>query len=157
MVALGIIGAIIWLLVWITTMSQPTYGVGAATVTDPALTVSLTNSQANLTASRYDTFESPRGTDYVVPAGQTLYITLLVGRPDTDATLNQIEIGYGDDGVANSITAPTTPVVVFAASWEATETDLPRFTNLTIPIPAGKYPYLWANQSSNVQALGIAR
>src|SRR3990172_3860628 len=61
---------------------------------------------ANTTgANRYSTFESPGGSDYVVPANTTLVITRLVYQ---SASLGDvIAIGYGDDGVGDSASAPT--------------------------------------------------
>ena len=132
------------------------YKVGSAETRDPTELKSLVNSARGLTADRYDTFEAPRGTDYVVPAGKTLYITKLQGNGNIPtANIIVVWVGYGDDGVADSVTAPTnskTLSQIQAMQGNGYMMDL----DVWLPIPAGKYPWVSFNQATwNFQAYGI--
>ena len=119
--------------------------------------VALTNSQDILTADRYDSFESPRGTDYAVPAGKTFYLTALLGLPHvTGSTDEHFHIGYADDAVNDSVAAPTNPIIVCDWSWESTDSN-PIVLDLFCPIPAGKYPFVYSSGAGNFQATGTAR
>jgi hypothetical protein len=104
--------------------------------------VALVSSTTPVTGGRYDSLESPRGTDYQVPAGQTLYITNWIGTPQmASGSSFTLEIGYGDTAVNNSVAAPTTPIVVYAVSWRTA--DGPPVNRSTwIEVPAGKYPFV---------------
>lgn len=132
------------------------YKIGAVETRDPSLLRCLSNSQIQVTSERYDTLESPEGTDYQVPTGKTLYITKLqVGSGATSGTFFILDVGYGDDGVANSASAPTNRKVVYRTIYmqgAGLRGDLDVF----IPIPAGKYPYIYGNGSWwNIAAMGI--
>lgn len=88
---------------------------------------------------RYMTLESPVGTDYVVTAGYTLYMTFVIPNPSTAG--HGIVVGYGNDGVADGTSAPT--------GWvQLTERLYGSNTGVgwqvLIPIPAGKYPCIKA-------------
>lgn len=103
------------------------------------------------TVAYYDTFEE-RGTDYVVPAGKKFYITRVTYTGKYNA--GGIEIGYGDDGVANSASAPTTFVSLTGAnaaikSVFATEAHLPKQFDCWFEVPTGKYPCLHVNGAAD--------
>jgi len=119
--------------------------------------VALTNSQDTLTAARYDSYESPRGTDYVVPAGKTLYIVSFIGWPEIAPSTDEVfDIGYGDDAVNNSASPPTNAIVVCDITWEGVDSN-PVQTPLFCPIPAGKYPFVYSSGAGNFQATGTVR
>jgi hypothetical protein len=119
--------------------------------------VALTNSQDELGAGNFDSFESPRGTDYVVPAGETLYIVAFIGWPEVAQSADVVfAIGYGDDAVDNSASAPTNPIVVCVLTWESVDSD-PVQVALFCPIPAGKFPFVVSSGAGNVQATGTVR
>lgn len=132
------------------------YKVGGVETRDPTLLKCLNNSQKECNGSRYDTPEDPPGTDYVVPAGKTFYITKLQGVPlQTAGSAVLVEVGYGDDGVANSAATPTSPKGVWtivANQVNGLLLDL----DVWIPIPAGKYPYIFCQGTTwNVTVMGI--
>ena len=88
-----------------------------------------------LSTDYYMTFEYPIGTDFVVTAGYTLYMTKIIFYPD-GAGVGPI-IGYGDNGVASGAAAPTNWVqITQAIPGLATGQEYDIF----VPIPAGKYP-----------------
>lgn len=119
--------------------------------------VALTNSQDEITAGYYDSFESPRGTDYTVPAGDTLYVVSFIGLPEVASSADEVfVIGYGDTAVNNSVGAPTNAVVVCALTWEAVD-SVPAQVPLFCPIPAGKYPFIVSSGAGNFQATGMVR
>lgn len=120
-------------------------------------TVALTNSVSTVTANRYDTFESPRGTDYQVPSGQTLYINNLVGHHTTHGSAHaSVQIGYGSTGVSNSATAPADAVIVFSYTEHDHDVQVEPI-DVWIPIPAGMYPFLLVDQGAGYQATGVTR
>ena len=119
--------------------------------------VALVSSTRPVTATRYDSFESPRGTDYKVPAGTTLYITQLVGFPQSaTGTSEYVEVGYGDTAVGNSTDTPDATIVVFTTTWESIG-GTPVVLSVFIPIPTGKFPYARMNAVGSIQAVGIER
>ena len=130
------------------------YQIAGVGTRDPTDFIGLCNSQRYVVDGRFDTFESPQGTDYQVPAGKTLYIIFLAGTLDK-TTQHSLRIGYGDDGVANSASAPTNAVdvAVFAL---ALITGGPQERALWVKIPAGKYPWLRVDgEQWNYYAVGI--
>ena len=135
--------------------------VGTLETTDLTGLVALTNSQSDLTADRYDSYESPRGTDYQVPTGETLYITTLHGTADAAVVDLHIQVGYGDDAVNDAVGAPTNSVTVFEFTWrDAVDAGGGQSVPISvwIPIPADKYPWVRPlNVPMNIQATGIAQ
>lgn len=89
------------------------------------------------TVNHYMTFEQPVGTDFQVPAGNTLYITKI--QWINASASGGFYIYYGDDGVASGAPAPTNPVQLTWDYRDATANVLYDI-NVLIPIPAGKYP-----------------
>ena len=104
----------------------------------------LVSSVDTITAARYDTLENPRGTDHVVATGKKLYITeITLAHAIAAGTEVRVEIGYGDDGVGNSVAAPTANKVVWGAGSLVANGNPIQMKCLAI-IPAGKYPYIRA-------------
>ena len=101
-----------------------------------------------------DSFESPRGTDYQVPAGATTYIVQLEGVPATSTQDVSIQIGYGDTAVANATSAPDAAVIVYAITVDDGLLPAPR--EVLIPIPAGKYPFMLMDAAGNLCPSGLA-
>ena len=133
------------------------FTVGSLTEGNWTNMVALTNSQDEITAGYYDSFESPRGTDYTVPAGETLYVVSFIGLPEVAASADQVfVIGYGDSAVNNSAGAPTNAIVVCALTWETID-GVPAQVPLFCPIPAGKYPFVVSSGAGNFQATGTVR
>ena len=140
---------------WVGT--DDSFAVGGSTTRDPSDGVALVNSASPVTAGNYDTYESPRGTDYQVPTGQTLYITQLTGSPQVaTSTSETLTVGYGDTAVGDSTAAPDSAVVVFVTSWESVD-GAPARLDVFVPVPAGKYPFVLPSGASNVQATGLVR
>lgn len=132
------------------------YKIGSIETWDPTELKTLVTSQEDVTSGRYDTLESPRGTDYVVPAGKTLYIGKLQGGTGQASGANgRIEIGYGDDGVADSVSAPTNALVVYQIRHRTSDGLRPWDEDVWIPIPAGKYPYVRLGGAGNLTVVGI--
>jgi len=96
--------------------------------------------------SHYMTLETPVGTDYVVPADHTFYITKIFYIGGADGT--SILVGYGNDGVASGAAAPTTPVQLTQKLGYYTTATGEVEKEVAIPIPAGKYPYIQSVTSS---------
>jgi hypothetical protein len=96
-----------------------------------------------LTTGRYDSFDSPVGTSYAVPAGKTL---LIVGgdAPDESGSPALYSVGYGDTHVENSVSAPTNPVVI----TKFTVTEGARELALWAEIPSGKFPFVFFDGGS---------
>ena len=104
---------------------------------------------------KYDTFEFPEDTDYVVPGGKTLYIVKLTYTGD--AANGRIRVGYGDDAKDNDVAAPTN--AKFVSLWYGAPVAEQKYTeNCFIPVPAGKYPFIQgqtATLCTNIQAIEI--
>jgi len=91
-------------------------------------------------ANQYMTFEYPVGTDYVVTAGYTFYITKIdISGNALPPNACQALIGYGDDGVADGGDAPTN-FVRLTGAYEKQAAISTLSIDVLIPIPAGKYP-----------------
>ena len=87
-----------------------------------------------LAAGNYMTFEYPVGTDFVVTAGKTFYITMI------SLSRGSVLIGYGDDGVAAGAAAPTNWVQVSGELRCTPSIEGHASIPVLIAIPAGKYP-----------------
>lgn len=87
---------------------------------------------------RYMTFETPQGTDYTVAGSVTLYIGKIQVRGTAAATA--FEIGYGDDGVADGVAAPTNPVIISKIFYVLT-TNVEQEFNVVLEVPTGKLPF----------------
>lgn len=133
-------------------------GVALNSNRNAANTVTLTNQSGAVTASRYDTLESPQGTGYQVGSGKTLYINRWQGWPDTTGlTIVNIRIGYGDTVVHNSVSAPTNAITVYDATFPANSSPTGAPFPVFIPIPAGKYAWASINGAFNIQAVGVVQ
>lgn len=142
---------------WVFMEARPDYELGAVSFTDVSETVALVSSASPIAAGNYDSLDSPRGTDYQVPAGQTLYIAQLLGAPHTTAALDTtLSIGYGDTAVADSTSAPDALVIVFSTTYRAADGP-PLPVEVFVPVPAGKYPFVLTDRAIAVQAVGVAR
>ena len=150
-VAIAVVAFGVTVVLWI----QPRFEIAGATTRDPRDLVALVNSQATVQADRWDSFESPRGTDYQVPAGATTYIVQLEGVPATSTQDVSIQIGYGDTAVANATSAPDAAVIVYAITVDDGLLPAPR--EVLIPIPAGKYPFMLMDAAGNLQATGFEK
>jgi len=92
------------------------------------------------------TFEHPAGTDFSIGATKTGMITRVLYYGSVAGTW--VKIGYGDDGVAEGTTDPTTPVWLLGenAAGESplvvTTADVPYVSKVALEIPAGKFPFV---------------
>lgn len=132
------------------------YKLGAGESQQPGDFKCLTNSQQDIGSSRYDTLETPRGTDYQVPTGKTFWITKVIGgTTDGAAGVAGVAIGYGNSGVANSVAAPTNSFVM-AEIDHRFGGELLVNIDVLIPIPAGNYPWVQSrNAASNWTIFGM--
>ena len=119
--------------------------IGQNSIDNVKLMVSSATSENN-----YMTFESPVGTDYSVPAGYTLYMSKIVIR---SAAGGGYYLGYGDNGVANGVAAPTNWVQLTGSYSVANYGEFDTF----IAIPTGKYPCAKAAHvyGVSVTAIGV--
>ncbi len=85
----------------------------------------------------FDTLQFPLGTNYVVPALKSLYITAIAFYGDTTKT--KVRVLYGDDVVTASATPPTNPVYV-SPFYSELVSGQDHHHETFIEIPAGKYP-----------------
>jgi len=135
--------------------SNPVVTVNGIDTRDLGKIVALTNSQTDVTSGRYDSFESPRGTNYQVPAGQTLYLAHIEGQSGSVGGLETIRIGYSTETVDNQVASPAGAVTVMEFSLNSATTDAHR--DIFIPIPEGMYPWISMTGSGNLQATGFLR
>lgn len=138
----GLVGIVLVLLiVGFAATQQGKYQAGGVEVHSSNDIVALTSSTNTVDAGNYDTLESPRGTDYQVPAGTTFVVTLLTASGTGD-------IGYGDDAVSDSASPPTNAVTVctFIGSGE-----------VWCPIPSDKFPFVRVDTAGAVSAVGVER
>ena len=121
--------------------------------------ITLINSSTSTPVlGRYDSFDSPRSTNYTVPTGQSLYV-YAIGWTNATSTPLTLLFGYGDTKVQNSAAAPTNLVVQYSATGQAN--GEPMLLPLTVAIPAGKIPVVYiggtGNYPSDVMAYGVER
>lgn len=106
---------------------------------------SLVNSQREVPSARYDSLQSPGGGPYASPSGKSFLGVKLQGGIEASLAQNAVlEVGYADSPLANSATPPPNAVAVWRAAWRALPgvfLDL----DLLVPIPTGKYPYIYAS------------
>ena len=131
-------------------------GVTYAKRTTPVFRLLVGRLVGNAGGTRYMTFEVPSGTDYSVPASKVLNI-LKVWHVSDGANRSLI-LGYADDGVADGLVAPTTPIYLtgiagaVASAMFFKETANKTFKELVhISIPAGKFPFLSSGASTAVE------
>lgn len=123
---------------------------GAAVTDVPADVVCAS---AFLTAiNRYMTFEVPCGTDYVVPAGKTLRITLV--QFDYSGAWAKVRFGYGDDAVAEGAAAPSNPIFLTHGLMSLGTTARSE-AKCSYDVPAGKYPFLYATEVAGAGTMTI--
>ena len=106
---------------------------------------------------RYMTFESPSLTDYQVPTSKVFLGLKLVANAEATAN-SEIGLGYGDTGVADGTTAPTTPIYLIGEDpansrgtpYVCSTAWLPFEWLIYISVPAGKFPFLTRAALGNV-------
>lgn len=97
----------------------------------------LLNPTLNLGNGRYDSLDSPLGTDFIVPAGFEFHVT--DGDMPHDPPESVISFGWGDTHVENSIAAPTNSVIAFRITLDD---GSPHEFTMHVIVPAGKYPFV---------------
>lgn len=126
---------------WFARGAEGTVTIGSAEVSGERRSriVSLVATDAaGVTDGRYDTLQAPAGTDYQVPAGQTLITSSIDVGAGAAGVI--VEAGYGDDAVNNSAAAPTTSVSLYEQTLGIAG-GLAEL-NTYLEIPAGKFPWL---------------
>jgi len=108
----------------------------------------LVNLQADLaTGEEIMTLESPRGTDYSVPAGKKL---ILFHALYSAAGVTVLALGYGSDGVAAGGVLPSDPVGILGkgdvtsgqtSSLYVTTSSVPYSTDIFCEVPASQFPF----------------
>jgi hypothetical protein len=143
-------------LFWLQVGRVGSYSAGASLTTDRSGTLQLVNSASVITDGNYDTFESPRGTDFQVPTGQTLTIAAWLAGLQTTGADAALEIGHGSTAVSNSASPPTDPIIVFSIPYR-TSGGL-NGQPLLAEIPAGRYPFVRVTGADyGVSAVGMVR
>lgn len=129
----------------------PSYNVGPFQGVDPADLIILVQHFEGLAAAPYLTFHSTlsgtgtgsAGTDYSVPAGKQLIIGVIAMA--SSVATQSIVIGYGNNGVAEGVTAPTNAVGLNGQrTFMAVATNTTYQWTVTLKVPAGKFPYAHA-------------
>ena len=125
----------------ITRQADGTITLGSAEIPSSArarIVALIATDAGGITDGNYDTLQSPVGTNYAVPAAVTLFITgLTVGAGAAGVV---VELGYGDDAVNDSASAPSAAVVLYEQTLGAAQAlaELDVFGQ----VPAGKLPYM---------------
>jgi hypothetical protein len=129
---------------------------GAMVVRDLDSIVTLTSSVNSITDNYYDTYQTPRGTDYLVPAGKKLYVTHLEGNVIKGAGNERIMLGYSTATVSNSASAPTGAVIMVNFTFEESDVNTKRHA-VTFVVPGGFYPFIHIDGGGAIQATGYLR
>lgn len=95
----------------------------------------LVNRTEDATGGNYDSLDSPRGSTF--STADTLF-RILSFHFDPNTVGATIEIGYGDDAVADSAAPPTANQVVFSQTLSG---SMSATTPVFIPVPRNKVPY----------------
>lgn len=95
----------------------------------------LVNRTPGAATGNYDSLDSPRGSTF--STADNLF-RILAFHFDPNTTGAVVEIGYGDDAVANSAAPPTAHQVVFSQTLGGTNSAT---TPVFIPVPRNKVPY----------------
>lgn len=134
--------------------APPEAHIGGFNVPDHDSVVSLVNSTVPVDANSYDSYQLPRGTDYVVPEDKRLVITEILGGPLGNQDDTHLNIGYGDTSVSNDASAPDNEVIAFSTTWSAAEGQMDS-VHSWISIPEGKRPFLLSNREMSAQVIGV--
>lgn len=144
-------------IIWAGLFGGPEYQVGNISFRSAGDGVNLVSSTSPVTAGRYDTLQSPRGSAYSVPADRTLYLGSILGTPHASASLDTtITLGYANAAVSNSSAAPDTPVIVFSYTYRTADGALLP-ADIFVPIPEGKYPFTFVDRPIVLSVNGITR
>lgn len=132
------------------------FRVGPLETRDPSELKTLVCTVDEVSSTRYDSPDSPRGTSYQVPSTKTLYIGLVLGRGNVSAgTGGILELGYGDDHVENSAAGPINTVAVLSMEFNVANEDFPT-VECWVKVPGGKYPYIrFTGGGWSITAVGI--
>lgn len=131
-------------------MSKELVNINGAVTNDYTHIIQLTSAPA---ANNYMTFESPVGTDFVVPASHVFVLTALISEASTANT--EIFIGYGTAGVPSQAGAPTGNVVL-SQKFSHTTAYYNYNWKVNFVFAAGVYPYVFSySYASAVTAFGI--
>ncbi len=117
-----------------------TFNIGGITLDLPdaqGRITTLVNPTLNIASGRYDSLDSPLGTDFIVPADREFHVT--DGDMPHDPPESVISFGWGDTHVENSVAAPTNDVIAFRISLDDNSPD--EFS-MHVIVPAGKYPFV---------------
>ena len=131
------------------THTQSEYGVIGATDVS-----GVTACAAGLDPARYDTVQSPAGTDYIVPAGSTLVITHLIYSGAIGAT---VSLGYGTGTADNATEQPEGAVFLLGTGDRSSivATGDMRSLGVFASIPAGHYPFVAGSSTGDIQIFGV--
>lgn len=151
--ALAVVGAVIAAFFYMI----PVIDIGRSlTVRDLDSVITLTSSVDSITDDNYDTYQTPRGTDYLVPAGKTLYITHLEGNAIKGTGNERILLGYSTDTVSNSASPPTGGVIMVNFTFEESNIGTEGH-EVNFFVPGGFYPYIHIDGGGAIQATGYLR
>ena len=95
-------------------------------------------------ASYYMTFESPVGTDYVVPTGKTFKVTRILAAFGGSI----LSLGHGTEGIPSQAAGPAGQVILIGGNF-AYPTTAVYGLDIYLEIPAGKYPYVQQGIANN--------
>lgn len=101
---------------------------------------------------KYTSLQMPVGTFYQVGIGKILRTGLVIMQ--SDINFGRVKVGYGDDTVDNSVTAPTN-FVALTCEIGMNTAYIKEECPLYLKIPSGKYPCIYSgNGTSNVVVMG---
>ncbi len=103
----------------------------------------------------FDTLQYPLGTNYVVPANKTLYISMVWFIGDTARTI--MRVLYGDDVVTASAVPPTNPVYI-SPFYQILVSGEDHHHETLMEVPEGKYPaveFQVGSGSAEIQGIEI--
>ena len=121
---------------------------------NPDSVVGLINSVPLVSDGFYDTYESPRGTPYQVPAGKRLVIVHLEGMPHKGGGPEAIELGYASTSVSNQATAAVDYTALYRYTFEVSSLSEAHH-DAWVVIPAGAYPTLYLSGEGAISATGV--
>ncbi len=105
---------------------------------------------ARITSTNTDATFHKDASDYSVPTGKKARFYRMIA--NTSTAVVTIALGYGDDGVADGLNGPSTPVFFWGSDTDGfIALDVANQNHeipISITVPAGKFPWMITNATS---------